>query len=66
MTQRAFNLTAGTIFLIVAMLHTLRLFFKWHASVSGWVVPMWVGWLGVVVAGFLTYSAFSRKNGKES
>ncbi len=28
MTQRAFNLTAGTVFLTVAILHALRLFFR--------------------------------------
>lgn len=40
MTQRAFNLVAGTLFLIIAILHTLRLLFGWHASIGGWIVPM--------------------------
>lgn len=61
MTQRAFNLAAGTIFLAVATLHALRLFFGWHASIGGWIVPLWVSWAGVFVAGFLAYSAFSQK-----
>jgi len=60
MTQRTFNLTAGTLFLLVAILHALRLLFGWHASMGGWIVPMWVSWAGVVVAGFLAYSAFGR------
>ena len=51
MTQRAFNLAAGTLFLIVAILHALRLFFKWHVSVSGWTVPMWVSWTGMAMRG---------------
>jgi len=58
MTQCAFNLAAGTIFLIVATLHALRLFFHWQASIGGWIVPLWVSWAGMVVAGFLAYSAF--------
>ena len=61
MTQRAFNTLAGTIFLAVALLHALRLLFGWHASIAGWIVPMWVSWIGVAVAGFLAYSAFKQK-----
>ena len=61
MTQRAFNLAAGTLFLIVATLHALRLFFGWHAGIGGWIVPMWISWAGVAVAGFLAYSAFGQK-----
>ena len=61
MTQRAFNLAAGSIFLLVAVLHALRLFFGWHAIIAGWIVPMWVSWAGGVLAGFLAYSAFGRK-----
>ena len=61
MTQRTFNTAAGTIFLLVAILHALRLFFGWHASIGGWIVPMWASWAGVVVAGFLAYSAFGQK-----
>ena len=61
MTQRAFNTIAGTIFLFVATLHAMRLFFHWQASIGGWIVPMWVSWAGVAVAGFLAYAAFSAK-----
>jgi hypothetical protein len=61
MTQRAFNLAAGTLFLIVTLLHALRLFFGWHAAIGGWIVPMWVSWVGVAVAGFLAYTAFGKK-----
>ena len=63
MTQKTFNTVAGTVSLLVATLHALRLFFKWQASIGGWIVPMWVSWTGVVVAGFLAYTAFSQKKG---
>ena len=61
MTQRAFNTVAGTIFLLVATLHALRLLFGWHASIGSWIIPMWVSWAGVVVAGSLAYTAFNLK-----
>ncbi len=66
MTQRTFNLAAGTIFLIVAILHALRLFFGWPFIIGTWTAPMWLSWVGVIVAGFLAYSGFSRENGRES
>lgn len=61
MTQRAFNLAAGTLFLTVTVLHALRLFFHWRASIGGWTVPMWISWAGLALAGFLAYTAFSMK-----
>ena len=61
MTQRTFNTAAGTVFLLVAILHTLRLLFGWQAIIGGWTIPLWVSWAGVVVAGFLAYSAFNSK-----
>ena len=56
MTQRAFNLAAGSVFLLVALLHALHLLFGWPALIGGRV-----SWVGVVVAGFLAYSAFHQK-----
>ena len=61
MTQRAFNLAAGTLFLLVAALHALRLFFGWDVIVAGRHVPMWVSWAGLVLGGSLAYTALSLK-----
>ena len=61
MTQPAFNAIAGTVFLIVAVFPALRLFFGWHALIGGWIVPMWMSWAGLALAGFLAYAAFSMK-----
>ena len=61
MTQHTFNLIAGLIFLIVAVLHSLRLLQGWHASIGGWIVPIWVSWVGLALAGFLAYTAFRLK-----
>lgn len=61
MKQSAFNRLAGTIFLLVALLHAARLFFHWEVLIAGRSIPMWISWLGFVLAGFLVYTAFSRK-----
>lgn len=61
MTQRTFNTVAGTIFLIVAVLHALRLLRGWEFTIAGWHAPMWVSGAGLAVAGFLAYTASTLK-----
>jgi hypothetical protein len=58
MNQRAFNLTAGLIFLVIAILHVLRIVFDWSAIIGGWDVPEWVSWVAFLVTGFLAYEGF--------
>jgi len=58
MSQKTFTLTAGVIFALVAVLHLLRLLFRWQAVIGGWHVPLWVSWVGVAVAGFFAATAF--------
>jgi uncharacterized membrane protein len=58
MNQRAFNLTAGLIFLVIAILQLLRIVFDWSVIIGGWDVPEWVSWVAFLVAGFLAYEGF--------
>jgi hypothetical protein len=55
MSNKTFSLVAAVIFLLVGLLHALRLTFGWHAEVNGWVVPLWVSWVGLVIALFLAW-----------
>jgi hypothetical protein len=55
-----FSLVAGTIFLIVAVAHALRLAVKWEVIVAGWQVPMWVSGVAVVIAAYLAYEGFQK------
>lgn len=61
MKQATFNLLAGTLFLLVAILHALRILLGWEAVIAGWKVPIGFSWLALALAGFLSYCAFSRK-----
>jgi len=38
MSQKAFSLVATVIFLVIGLMHALRLFFGWHAEVNGWIL----------------------------
>lgn len=58
MNQRSFNLVTGLIFLVIAVLHLLRIAFGWSAVIGGWAVPEWVSWAAFLVAGYLAYEGF--------
>ena len=48
----------SAIFFIVAVVHALRLAFKWEVVVAGWPVPMWASAVACVVAAYLAYEGF--------
>lgn len=55
MSQKSFSLVAGLIFLVVAVVHGLRVAIGWQVTFGGWNVPLWISWVAFVVAGFLAY-----------
>lgn len=56
MNQKTFTIIASAIFGVVALFPVLRVLFGWPAIVGGWTVPMWLSWIGLIVAGGLSYS----------
>lgn len=58
MTLSYYMRIVATIFLIIFSLHLLRIIFGWYAEIGGWEVPMWLSWVAVVFAGFLSAFGF--------
>jgi hypothetical protein len=58
MNQKLFSLVTGLIFLVVALVHLLRLVLEWQVTLAGRDVPMWVSWAALVIAGFLAFQGF--------
>jgi hypothetical protein len=58
MTQRTFFLITGTLFLLIALVHTDRLFRGWQVAIGDMIVPLWVSWMGLAVAAYLAYEGF--------
>lgn len=58
MSLKIYLKTAGTIFLIIAVLHLMRLVLGWNAVFEGWSVPLWLSAVALVVAGYLAYEGF--------
>ena len=59
MTHKSYTLTVGVIFLVIAILHLLRIVFQWDAMIGGWLVPQWVSWVAVIFAAYLGYQGLS-------
>ena len=64
MSEKTFAAIAATIFGLVALLHLLRLVMGWSIVIEAWTVPMWLSWVGLVVAGALSYfgARFARRS----
>jgi len=53
--MKPFTTIAVALFTLVALLHLLRILMGWRVLIQGAVVPMWVSYLGLVVAGGLAF-----------
>lgn len=58
MDQRTYNTLTAVLFLIIAVLHLLRLILGWPAQIGGWTIPVWASWPAVIIIGALAYLGF--------
>lgn len=61
MSQKAFYSIAGTVFLIVGIVHLLRVVNGWPVTINNLAVPMWASWLAVVIAALLAYNGLKKR-----
>ena len=58
MSDHAYALIAGIIFLLVAIAHLLRMALGTPVVVQGVSIPMWASAIALVVTAFLSYEGF--------
>lgn len=58
MSQHGFSLTAGIVFLLIALAHLARIVFGVPFVVRGISIPMWASLVAVVITGYLAYEGF--------
>lgn len=63
MQQKAYNTVTAVLFLVVALVHLLRIILDWPAQIGGLSIPLWASWLALVVAAALAYLGF-RQNAR--
>jgi hypothetical protein len=55
----------SVIFFIIGFLHLIRLIFELSIVLAGFIVPLWVSVVGVVVTWYLAYCAFTLARRKK-
>jgi uncharacterized protein YacL len=63
MQQTVYNTITAVLFLVVALLHLLRIIFGWPAQIGNLSIPMWASWLALIVTAALAYLGF-RQNAR--
>ena len=53
--MKPFTNFAIAIFILIAVMHLIRLVFDWEVTLDSKVVPMWVSVMGLLIAGALAY-----------
>jgi uncharacterized protein involved in cysteine biosynthesis len=61
LSRKIYMPVTATLFLVVAIMHLLRIIFGWQVEIGGLSIPFWVSWLGVLVAGALAYFGFTQR-----
>jgi len=56
--MKAYLITSGSLFTLIALFHLARLLQHWPAVLAAWAVPVWASGLGLIVAGSLALWAF--------
>ena len=57
---------AGIIFGVVSIVHLLRSLFAVDIIIGGYIIPMWVSWVGFVVAFTLSVFMFKARRNRNS
>lgn len=56
--KKAYYVTVASIFTIIAVFHLIRAIQGWEAVIGGVVVPIWVSWAAVLIAGYMAVRGF--------
>ncbi|MBI2634804.1 hypothetical protein HYW82_04010 [Candidatus Peregrinibacteria bacterium] len=61
MKEKTFILISTLIFLLVFILHGVRLAYKWNVTFGTWTIPIWASWTGLAIAGILAISGYKLR-----
>lgn len=56
--RRSYFVVVGTLLGVVALAHLVRLFASAEIVIAGWVLPLWLSWIGIAVTAYLSYMSF--------
>jgi len=56
--ERTYLMVAGAVFGVVAAAHIVRIFTGSDIVLMGWMVPIWLSWIGTAATAYLSYMSF--------
>jgi dolichyl-phosphate-mannose--protein O-mannosyl transferase len=59
MSDKIYHYSASILFGVLTVLHLARALQGWDAQVAGTMIPVWISWVAVVIAGYLMLRGFS-------
>lgn len=62
MTNKTYLNVAALIFLVVAVVHAIRIVYQWDVTINDMNVPTVASWVSVFVGGYLSYWGFKHGN----
>src|SRR6266699_1173665 len=60
LNQKTYMTVTATLFLVMGIVHLLRIIFGWQVEIGGLSIPFWASWLALPVAGALAYFGFTQ------
>ena len=60
MNRKSYFYITAIVFFVVGLVHLLRIILGWEAAIGGWIVPMWLSWLALIVSAVLAYIGFTH------
>ena len=61
LNRKTYMTITATLFLVMAIVHLLRIILGWQVEIGGLSIPLWVSWLALFVTGALAYFGFTQK-----
>ena len=59
MDRKTYFSVTSIVFLIIAVLHGLRVIQGWDASIGGWMVPLWGSYAAVALGAYLPWTGYN-------
>lgn len=60
MNKNTYKKTAGIVFSVVAVVHAFRILYNWDVVIGGWMMPMWLSWVVVVLIGWMAWAGLKK------
>ena len=58
MNEKTYYCIASTLFLIIAVLHLLRVLYGWEAKIGEVIIPLWFSGVAAVLTGYLAIRGY--------